>query len=141
MRLFRHPKETEGNKRRLKKLVQGWCRPMMQADIKFIEAIRFNADSAKRDRILHRNNAIRKQARKPLVPDEKRDRARVPERPYFDFACMPATGLSERDHEELERASEKSKSGHKEKQKSINKRFDTLRRKMKMGVNKMAFKP
>jgi len=86
MQLARNPKEKTSYRKLLITMIQLWCRPLVEAQVNFQDALSRKPD----ERFRKARKAVRKQKRYNPIPDSKRTRARVPEKPFFDFRTMPS---------------------------------------------------
>jgi len=111
LQLWKNPKESKINKRKIAQMIHQWVRPLLDARISFKDI----CDAPEDPMSLSKQEALDAQKRPQLVPDSKRTRARVPERPWFSFGRAP----QQKDIEKKEKAVNF-------KRKSIEKRFKKI---------------
>merc|ERR1719197_651810 len=130
MGLARHKAETRSNRQMLVDMIQHWVRPLVDQRIDFSESLAnhqtgrggpSDAYDAMRQR---QREVVAKQKRPRLVEDAKRTRARLPERPYFDFARLPASKVNE----DINGGNSKFSSAFEDKRKKVNKKLEMLRK-------------
>lgn len=134
MGLARHKSETRQNRQLLVGMIQSWVRPLVDQRIDFAESLEANSSQRPRNgqwetMRQQQRKVVAKQKRPQLVDDSKRNRARLPERPFFDFCRMPEArdlGSARDDKNERNALFE-------EKRKKVNKKLEMLRKLNKGG--------
>jgi hypothetical protein len=76
--LCAHPKETVGNRQRLKKMIMRWCRPLVGSPS--TQGVPTESATI----VSERNQQLR--SRKRYIDTLKSKRARLPQKPWFDFS-------------------------------------------------------
>ena len=86
MNLWANPKEINANKQSLRKIMEKWIRTLTGSDRTYAELREEMRESQKT--IIQRNKVLSKQKRSYNFGEQKR--AKIPEKPWHDFATNPA---------------------------------------------------
>jgi len=122
MYLWCHKQETQENKNLLHKMMQKWILRLTNSNISWDEYRAEQSQNSHRREVIERNLILNHQLKPLKIQQVTTKRARLPERPGFDFVTIPQSNIEEREDNSNNNNRRKN-----DKLNGINERFRNLR--------------